>query len=206
MIYINHRINSIEELIEVPLDHGIELDLRDRNNKIIMQHDPFKNGQEFELMLSKYQNKGPIILNIKSEGIEVQTQLLLKKYKIDNYFFLDCSFPMIRKLVSLGESKIAVRFSEYEPLESVMALAGMVNWVWVDCFTKLPLDSHSYRNLKNNFKICIVSPELQGHPINFISEFAKTLVRFPCDAICTKNPTLWKHFLNLTPISLEHLC
>ena len=48
MLYIAHRINTIEELKSVPLEFGVELDLRDNGNQIIIQHDPFKDGTNFE--------------------------------------------------------------------------------------------------------------------------------------------------------------
>ena len=49
---------------------------------------------------------------------------------------------------------------------------------------------------ENNLKICLVSPELQGHNISMISKFKKIIKdnRFLIDAICTKyyNIKYWK--------------
>jgi hypothetical protein len=116
---------------------------------------------------------------------------LIREYGVRDYFFLDSSFPMIRHLVKLGERRIAVRFSEYEPIESALALAGQVDWVWVDCFTRMPLDVAKYHSLKRHFKLCAVSPELQGRPVESIADYAHELALFPMDAICTKRPDLW---------------
>ena len=55
-----------------------------------------------------------MILNIKSERIEYKVLNLLQKYNINNYFFLDSSFPMIYQLSEEGEKNIAVRYSEFE--------------------------------------------------------------------------------------------
>ena len=85
-----------------------------------------------------------------------------------------------------------MRYSEYEPLEYAMSLAGQVDWVWVDCFTHLPLNEEVYNRLKEHFKICIVSPELQKHPLEFIDKFAQQIASFNVDAICTKRPDLWE--------------
>jgi hypothetical protein len=192
MIYIQHRVNTLEHLRSVPLHYGVELDLRDHGDRLILRHDPFGDGEEFEPYLAAYRNVGPMILNIKSERVELRVLELLAKHPINDYFFLDSSYPMIRLLNAKGEKKIAVRFSEFEPLEGALALAGQVDWVWVDCFTKLPLDPMSYSVLSKHFKICIVSPELQGRPKESIPAFAEQLRPFPPTAICTKSPETWQ--------------
>lgn len=191
MLYISHRVNTVAKLRDTPTEHGIELDLRDRGERLILQHDPFGDGEDFEEYLRHY-NHGPLILNIKSERIEHRVLELVRRAKLRDYFFLDCSFPMIRTLVRAGEQRIAVRFSEFEPVESALALAGQVEWVWVDCFTRMPLDEKTYGLLKRHFKLCAVSPELQGRDVTAIAAYAQELSRFPVDAVCTKRPDLWQ--------------
>ncbi len=191
MLYISHRINTAAQLQAVPPEYGIELDLRDRGERLILQHDPFGDGEDFDDFLAHYRHR-LIILNVKSERIEHRVLESIQRAGVKDYFFLDSSFPMIRKLVSLGERKIAVRFSEFEPIEGCLSLAGQVEWVWVDCFTKCPLDADSYARLKAHFKLCAVSPELQGRPVETIADYARELAAFPMDAVCTKRPDLWK--------------
>ncbi len=191
MIYIAHRINTVAQLADVPSDHGVELDLRPCGERLILQHEPFVQGEDFEDYLRHYQH-GLMILNVKSERIEHRVLELIRESAVKDYFFLDCSFPMIRQLVSLGEHRIAVRFSEFEPIENALALAGQVDWVWIDCFTQMPLDDTSYARLKEHFKLCAVSPELQGRPVETIAAYAKQLAPYPMDAICTKRPDLWQ--------------
>ena len=189
MLFIAHRINTVKELKKIPINYGIEVDLRDNlNGDIYLAHDPFVKGELFDEYL-KYYKHALIILNIKSERIEYKILELLKKYNINNYFFLDSSFPMIYQLSMKGERNIAIRYSEYESIESVLKMKDKVEWVWVDCFTKLPLDYNIYSLLlKNNFKLCLVSPELQKHNINYIQKFKKQLQdnNIIMDAICTK--------------------
>ena len=48
MEFIAHRINTIEELKQVPTEYGVELDLRDFGERLVLQHDPFKDGEDFE--------------------------------------------------------------------------------------------------------------------------------------------------------------
>ena len=190
MIKIAHRINSINQLKNTPFEYGVELDLRPHGDKIIIHHDAFKEGEDFEEWLQYYKHSF-IILNTKAEGMEERIISLLEKHKIEEYFFLDLSLPFLIKYMKKGVSKIAVRFSEYEPIEFVMNFAGKVEWIWVDCFNKLPLTTENYKLLKKHFKICIVSPELQGFDVSRIEEFKKILQNMPIDAVCTKNPHLW---------------
>src|SRR5947209_7513105 len=105
MLFIQHRINSAAQLSDVPPEYGVELDLRDRGDRLILQHDPFKDGEDFEPYLRHFRHR-LAILNVKSERIEPRVLELLRKYDMRDYFFLDCSFPMIRTLVSQGEHRI----------------------------------------------------------------------------------------------------
>ena len=164
--FICHRINSIDELNNIPSIFGVEVDLRDCNNgKIIMSHDPFVNGEDFENYLMEYKHNN-IILNIKSERIEFECLKLLEKNNVNNYFFLDSSFPMIYLLnKDLKNNNFACRFSEYEPIDNLLNGISLYKYIWVDCFTMLPLNIENYKIIKNNnIKICIVSPELQKQP------------------------------------------
>lgn len=191
MLYIQHRVNTIEQLRATPTEYGVELDLRDRGDRLILQHDPFKDGEDFAEYLQQYRHS-LMILNIKSERIEHRVLELVQAAGVRDYFFLDSSFPMIRTLLRQGEHRVAVRFSEYEPIESALALAGQVDWVWIDCFTKMPLDDRTYDMLKQHFKLCAVSPELQGRDVATIVAFRRQLAKYSLDAVCTKRPDLWQ--------------
>lgn len=188
MKYIAHRVNTIEQLMQVPTHYGVELDLRDCGERLILAHDPFVEGEDFENYLRRYRH-GTMILNIKSERIEHRVLGLLRKYKIADYFFLDSSFPMIYHLSSLGEKNIALRFSEFEGMDTVRAMAGKVRWLWVDCFTKAPISRDIYDEAKSfGMNLCFVSPELQGRDADieaYAQIFRDEGIVF--DAICTKD-------------------
>lgn len=188
MEYIAHRINTIRELKELPEEYGAEMDLRDNlSGRIYIQHHPFVDGEDFEEYLEAYHH-GTMILNIKSERIEYRILELLEKYRICNYFFLDCSFPMIRQLCEMGEHRIALRVSEYEGMDTVRNMAGCAEWVWLDCFSKIPVSYENYLELKQmGYKLCFVSPELQGQPEK-ISVYKEKLAKdgIVPDAVCTK--------------------
>ena len=191
---ILHRINTIELLEKTPHNLGVEVDIRSNGENLIIHHDPFKAGENFKEWLKLY-NHGTLILNVKEEGLEDPLIELMHQNNIDDYFFLDQSFPFLRKTALMGEKHCAVRVSEYENIETALSLSGMVDWVWVDCFNHFPLNYEDANRLKNaGFKLCIVSPELQGRSDHkHIKEFRSKieLLGINGDAVCTKYPDLW---------------
>jgi len=194
MEIIGHRINTLDQLITLPTKYGVEIDLRDYGDKLVLQHDPFQSGESFEDYLKIY-NHGTMILNIKSERVEFKVLEMLKKYNIKDYFFLDSTFPMIHTLSQTGEKKIALRFSEFEGIDTILRMEGKVRWVWIDCFTRFPLSKNDSDTLVNKgFKLCFVSPELQGRgERHYVSEFRSLIESqgIRGDAVCTKYPDLW---------------
>ena len=205
--FIQHRCNSVDSIKNLSLHFGAEIDLRYHNQDLVLSHDPF-HGDKAELFIdflnewSKLQDRGPLILNTKTEGIEDNCIFLMNKFKITNWFFLDLSMPYFVKYshskisnpIMFNENNLAVRFSEHEPMEYALSFANKVGWVWVDCFTKMPLTADIYQKLKDHhFKICLVSPELQKHDVAKIGEYKKQLSihNLFIDAICTKRPDLW---------------
>ena len=197
--FIAHRVNTLDELKVLPSEYGVELDLRDDlSGRIYIQHNPFEDGEDFEPYAEEYgkNHNGTMILNVKSERIEHKILEIIKKYKIKNYFFLDSTFPMIKLLSDKGEKNIAVRYSEYEGMDTVRAMAGKINWIWVDTFTCLPVNHKIFKEMKNlGYKLCLVSPELQGQEEK-ISIYKEQLLKesIVFDAICTKkhNISRWK--------------
>ena len=105
-----------------------------------------------------------------------------------SYFFLDSSFPMIHLLTEQGEKNIALRVSEQEGLDTPRNMAGKSNWIWVDCFTKIPITKKEEEELHFlGYKLCFVSPELEGRPED-ISIYKEYIIEqgMHFDAICTK--------------------
>ena len=194
MEIIAHRINTSTELISLPLDLGVEIDIRSNNNKLILSHDPFKEGELLDDWLEHFEHK-TLILNLKEEGLENRVLELMNKFDISNYFFLDQSFPFLIKTLKKGIKNCAVRISEYESFETAINLKGKVEWVWIDFFTKFPLTVNEVNILKKlNYKLCLVSPELQGYDLDAITHL-KMMLKKECisvDAVCTKQYALWK--------------
>ena len=195
MQIIAHRKNTIAELSQTPTEFGIEVDIRSWCKELTIHHDPFVKGEDFREWLNHYQHQ-MLILNVKEEGLEAELIELMKEHSISNYFFLDQSFPFLVKWVKLGEKRLAVRVSEYESINTALSLKDKAEWIWVDCFTHFPLSSDEAIQLKEaQFKLCLVSPELQGRNAEFEIPALKELLRtrnITADAVCTKRPDLWQ--------------
>lgn len=191
MLIIKHRVNTTKGLKALPKEFGVEVDVRSWKKDLILHHEPFQKGEKLDKFLKNY-NHSFIILESKEERIEPRIIELAEKHGICDYFLLSVNPPFMRKLAEDGVRKMAVRFSELESLETCKLWAGKVEWVWIDTFTKLPLDKRAYKLLKKCFKICIVSPELLGRPgeINSYKAFFKKN-KMNIDAVCTDFPERW---------------
>lgn len=184
MIVCKHRVNTLE-----PGDSslGIEFDVREGpGGTILVTHDPWTSGPELATFLAAHRHTFYIV-NIKCEGIEYEVLRLLKDANIENFFLLDCSFPMIHKLSLKGETRLALRFSEYEEFRRMQ---GRAQWVWVDVFSHIPLGPKDCDELHAlGYKLCLVSPELQQQPEKL--ETYKQLLEGHLDMVCTKFPEKW---------------
>ena len=193
-LIICHRKNTIKQLIDTPTEYGVEIDVRSYNNKIILNHDPMKNGEFLDNWIRKYNHKF-LIINIKEEGLEKYIIKILKNKKIKDFFFLDQSFPFLIKTLNSNETRCAIRFSEYEDIKTINNLKKKINCVWVDHFSKFPLNKSISNSLKKkNIKICIVSPEIvKKTSIQNLKKIKNSIQKknIHIDAVCTKNPEIW---------------
>ena len=67
-LIICHRKNTVKELIKTPNKYGVEIDVRSYKNKIILNHEPLRNGEIFENWLKNF-NHQFLIVNVKEEGL-----------------------------------------------------------------------------------------------------------------------------------------
>ncbi len=189
MKLIAHRRNTVEELAATPHELGVEVDIRSYGDRLVIHHDAMVEGESFDAWIREYRH-GTLILNVKEEGLESRLLAIMKERGIEDFFFLDQSFPFLVKTAKKGESRSAVRVSEFEAVDTALTLAGKIRWVWVDCFTRFPLDEAAARRLKAaGFALCLVSPELQGRfdeaeILDIRRRFAA--FGFEPDAVCTK--------------------
>lgn len=179
-LIIYHRINTLEQLSEVPAGCGVEIDIRGYGPMMLLNHDPISDPTahaELEEYLRQYVRQGCsfIVFNMKETGYEQRVIDLAARLGIpkENYFLLDVEFPYIyRSTRKDGVRTAAVRYSEAEPLAMAEAQCSkaedgstvpLFDWVWVDTNTMLPLDKDAVTRLKP-FKTCLVSPDRWGRP------------------------------------------
>jgi hypothetical protein len=166
MQIVAHRINSLKNLLEIPNKFGCEIDIRSYGSKLILNHEPYVSGDSLVDYLDNYKH-GLLVLNIKEAGIENDVLQLVRERNISTFFLLDVEFPYLYRASRLGERSIAVRFSEDEPIELVHKYKNLVDWVWVDTNTKLPINFNN-SSVLSTFQTCIVCPERWGRPNDII--------------------------------------
>ncbi len=195
VLVIRHRVNTIEGLKKVPPQYGVEIDIRGYGKKLYLTHDPLdetKMYDELEEYLKHFKHAF-IVFNTKDAGHEQRIIDLAKKYHIDNYFLLDVEFPYLYRATRKEDiRKIAVRYSEAEPIEGVEAQMSngkpLLDWVWIDTNTILPLNADIVRRL-NLFKTCLVCPERWGRPQDIQPYIEKMkALNFKLDAVMTAEP------------------
>lgn len=194
MLFIQHRVNRVNEIPNVPTDYGVEFDVRSNQGAIHLAHDPHVDGDSFASYIKAVRERdlqGPLAINTKEDGLEPEILAILKQNHLDNFFFLDLAMPTLIRLTHVdGIKNVAVRVSTYEPVESAMPFKNKASWIWLDCFDGKPADVAIAKVLAPHFKICLVSPELQRASASTIPAF-KPLIPF-ATAVCTKHPELWR--------------
>ena len=195
MIIVRHRINKAEMLRDCELGQGIEIDIRSDSGGLYLSHDPFFPGERFLDFLENYQHQ-LLIVNVKEDGLEEAVTRELALRQIKNYFFLDQADPTIIRRGKIGLRDSAIRFSEYETLETVRTMAQFASWVWIDSFSKRELEPDMMSELNGlGLKTCLVSPELhdlarEPEADDLVEQCVRLGIRF--DAVCTKYPEKWE--------------
>ena len=162
MEFIIHRVNTIEELKRIPKEYGCEIDIRTDGSKLILNHDPFSKGDDFIDYLDEYKNS-TLVLNIKESGIEDTVLEEVRSRGVKSYFLLYVEFPYLDNATEKGERKIAVRFSEKEPIENLNQFKDKLDWVWIDTINDFPVNFKNKNSFKNQ-KTCLVCPSRWGRP------------------------------------------
>jgi hypothetical protein len=195
MQIVAHRLNTADGLKQLPRKYGVEIDLRADGSRLILNHDPFAGGEDFDRWLDHFAH-GLLVLNIKEAGIETEVLRRVRDRGITDCFLLDVEFPYLYRASREGERAIAVRYSEDEPIELVDRYRQRVDWVWIDTNTRLPLDRDTVRQLAG-IKTCLVCPERWGRPGD-IARYQRDMqaLSFTPDAVMTsvKHIQDWEAF------------
>lgn len=170
---------------------GIETDIRDSVQKLVISHDMAKEESlAVEQVFQIYKNSDFILaVNIKADGLQVALKKLIDTYKISNYFCFDMSVPDTFGYIKEG-LKFFVRESEYEVRNET--LYQKADGIWMDSFTdkKFVTEEKISGHRENGKKVCIVSPELHGRDCE--SEWAvykkRCFLEDPNIILCTDFP------------------
>lgn len=202
MQIFKHRCNAIVELQKCKKHWGVEIDLRsntDHAGDLHLSHDPWKQGESFKAWLKEFTRlgiQGPIILNTKEDGLESLTLELLQQAGAHHYIFLDTALPTLKKWTrDQSNPHFFIRWSSIEPIELSLAHKGYCDWAWVDCFDRIPPEQNTLSILNQNFKTCLVSPELQGGSEQELQKFIN-LFKKSITGVCTKFPEQWENSLS----------
>ena len=136
------------------------------------------------------------MLNVKEDGLVQKIELLIKRYRVLDYFYLDLPFPTMRQNI-IAQIPTSFRVSDCEPVEILNYMKS--DWLWIDSFTG------NWKHLKKALKICkkyklkscLVSPELQGRNIFYeVSQIMEiiTSANLNLTAVCTKFPEIWDRY------------
>ena len=175
------------------LGFGIETDLRDWNENIVLSHDIPKNNSSnldlrwlFDFYVSN-NCSGCLALNIKADGLGCEIKKLIDLYQIANYFIFDMSVPdlILNKDLNLNQ------FCRSSEFENAIKLLPYTKGVWVDKFNGLSYEIEDLRQLIEAFpSAAIVSPELHGSSI-----IQSKIDWHTVKQICTSNEAITPIFL-----------
>ena len=213
ILVIRHRCNSIADLAATETYYGVEIDIRTKDETLVLAHDPFSPGESFSDWIEHFRHRRfpatfaqthrqsslahAALTDQDHLGVRVTRCIgVLGRHGVEDFFFLDQSFPFLLKTAAGGERRCAVRTSEYESVETALAVAHLVDWVWLDTFTGLALTGSEANALKKaGLKLCLVSPELVGRTgadeVRLLQE-RLALDHIDIDAVCTKQPDAWQ--------------
>ena len=140
---------------------GTETDVRDCAGRLVISHDmPTGCELDLEAFLNIYGNRQlPLAINIKSDGLVVPLQNLMKTAKILDWFVFDMSIPDMRSYLRAGVP-VFTRMSE---VEQSPVWIDDASGVWLDAFSDVWYDINFIDGLLDRgLRVCVVSPELHG--------------------------------------------
>lgn len=165
--------NSLDALIHaVQLGFGIETDIREYRQQLIISHDPPPAWPEghtpLQVLFERIEEidrdpKNYIALNIKCDGMQDMLAKLLDKHPAIKTFIFDATIPDLLQYKSLKTFSF-MRMSDLEPPGSHLNLA---HGIWLDSLFGHLIEPDHIGGVLENYNInhlAIVSDELHGRP------------------------------------------
>jgi hypothetical protein len=180
---------------------GVETDLRESKGKIGISHDPILVDQGVVQMKAlenlvevgkKFEGRGPIALNVKSDGL-LDLKLSEALEGLQNYFLFDMSTPEQVRFARAG-LPFSIRISEFETFETSSRITKIAKpaAIWLDGFSSdWYLEKRSWTSIMRHSEkipVVIVGPELHGRNPQAVIEAFLTEVDNPNLLLCTDNP------------------
>jgi len=150
-----------DQLIEaLNLGFGIEFDVRDSADDVVIAHDPWEVGTDtLGSLLKRVPFAGTLAINIKSCGLAPRIKQGLADHQIEptRCFFFDMAVPDHLAYQKLG-LRAYPRISEIEPFG---VLAQKSEGIWLDAFHSTWWQPESLAGwLQQGMSVCVVSPDL----------------------------------------------
>lgn len=177
--------NSLKALRNAAVNgFGIETDMRDSVNKLVISHDAFSSTS---LELSEIKGvETPVALNIKCDGLlQKGHDEIIQLVQQPGSFVFDGSIPEMLQYRRTGVNH-ALRLSEYEK-----ELSWQTNYIWLDAFEyDWWLEDSTLQRLSEEHFVVVVSPELHSREyLNVWDVVAEEILSSnPNVAICTDMP------------------
>lgn len=188
------------EAFERAIQHGfgIETDLRDHNNSVVVSHDCAGNEalslEEFlELFPDNYE--GLMGLNVKADGISDLLKQSTVLTSLPNAFYFDMSIPETIRYMK-AELPFAIRQSDFETVNEKLPSRQRITWL--DAFeSEWYLNADPQSIFAHANKVVLVSPELHGREVGKAWDWAKSAIqdRRPL-TLCTDFPLDLYNYLN----------
>lgn len=184
------------------LGFGTETDLRDRDGRIVISHDPATaDAMDFDTFLGHLRGRVlPLALNIKADGLApLLERAMRERPELAQSFVFDMSVPDLLQYARRN-LRFFTRLSEYEPQPALLDSAA---GVWLDAFESTWFsgdDIHAL--LRRGLQVCVVSAELHGRDAPDMWRHLATdrdLVQHPNLMLCTDLPEEAVEFFGVNP-------
>lgn len=178
---------------------GIETDVRDRDGRVVVSHDPpDADAPDWAALVERWSSEGlldgrVIAVNVKSDGLLPAMESARATLRGTASFYFDMSFPQTLAYARAGEP-VALRVSEYEPLRgSLVDALGIAPCFWLDAFASDWWLASPWRAEIDEAcatgRVAFVSPEIHGRdPRPAWAWFATTIAAGGDVLACTDRP------------------
>ncbi|MGL4667132.1 MAG: hypothetical protein ACRCWR_04300 [Saezia sp.] len=171
------------------LGFGMETDIRDLAGELVMSHDmPLGSAMTLKAYLdivNSFKKEYTLALNIKADGLATALKCHLSANTHLDCFVFDMSVP---DMLGYFKENIPV-FARMSEVEKNPSWVEKCTGIWLDAFELQWYDTALINKLlKQNLRVCIVSPELHGREFRGFWNDLYALRDEPRLMICTDHP------------------